>query len=96
MKWLEVIRLRSAEKCLAVLDELLISISKVDQTGLAEMKVYRHADLETDFSLHLYWDAERMEQQGSTLGLRLTQALKKFGLVDHSVWIEENQDRSAS
>jgi hypothetical protein len=91
MNWLEVIKLRSAGKGSVPLDELVISMSKVAQSGLVEMKTYRHAALETDFSLHLYWECERMEQNGSALGLRLAQALKEFGLVDHSVWVENKQ-----
>jgi hypothetical protein len=41
--------------------------------------------------VHLYWDSERLEQNGSALGIRLAQALKEFGLTDHSVWIEEEK-----
>jgi hypothetical protein len=43
--------------------------------------------LDTDLSVHLYWNSDRPEQDGSALGIRLAQALKDFGLVDHSVWI---------
>jgi hypothetical protein len=53
------------------------------------MKTYDHAALETDLSIHLHWESGRFEQNGSALGLRLVQALKEFGWVDHSVWIEK-------
>lgn len=96
MKWLEVIKLRSAGGSLGLLDELLLSISGSNQRGLVEMKTYRHAVLETDVSVHLHWDSEMLEPNGSALGLRLAQALKEFGLIDHSVWVEENWDRSIS
>ena len=91
MKWLEVIKLRSSGKNSATLDGLLMSIGKVAQRGLVEMKTYRHAALATDWSVHLYWKPDRPEQDGTALGLRLAQALKEFGLVDHSVWIEEKE-----
>ncbi len=96
MNWLEVIKLRSAGGSLGMLDEFLRPISGSNQRGLAEMKIYRHAALETDLSVHLHWDSEPPEPNGSALGLRLAQALKEFGLIDHSVWVEENHDRSTS
>jgi len=91
MKWLEVIKLRSAGKDSELLKELLLSIDKFSQSGLVEMKTYHHAALETDLSVHLHWESERPEQNGSSLGHRLTQALKDFGLIDHSIWIEKEK-----
>jgi hypothetical protein len=67
----------------------LVSIDKFSQNGLVEIKTFRHAVLETDWSVHLLWESERPEQNGSSLGLRLAQALKEFGLIDHSIWVEE-------
>jgi hypothetical protein len=91
IKWLEVIKLRSAAKGSGVLKEFLLPTAEVAQRGLVEMKNYRHAALETDLSVHLHRESEGPEQTGSALGLRLAQALKEFGLVDHSVWIEEEE-----
>ncbi len=91
MKWLEIAKLRSGERDSQLLKELLPSLDKLSQPGLAGMKAYSHATLETDLSIHLHWESGRPEQNGSALGLRLVQALKEFGLVDHSVWIEEEK-----
>ena len=91
MKWLEIIKLRSAGKDSRLLEELLLSIDKFNQSGLVKMKTFQHSALESDWSIHLHWESERPEQHGSSLGLRLAQALKEFGLVDHSVWIEEEK-----
>jgi hypothetical protein len=88
MKWLEVIKLRSAEESPALLEELLQSIPQIKQSGLVATKTYRHADLETDLTVHLHWESEFPEKNGSAPGLRLAQALKEFGLIDHSTWIE--------
>ncbi|MFZ2148405.1 MAG: hypothetical protein WAV28_14415 [Sedimentisphaerales bacterium] len=74
-----------------MLEELLLSIEKFNQSGLEEMKTFQHAALKSDWSIHLHWESERPEQNGSSLGLRLAQAFKEFGLVDHSVWIEEEK-----
>jgi hypothetical protein len=89
MKWLEVIKLRSAGKDSELLKEFLLSIDKFSQRGLVEIEIYHHATLETDLSVHLHWESERPERNGSDLGLRLAQALKEFGLVDHSIWVEK-------
>jgi hypothetical protein len=89
MEWLEVIKLRSAGKGSGSLEESLGSIYRLSQNGLVEIKTYRHAVLGSDWSIHLRWESERPEQNGSSLGLNLAQALKEFGLVDHSIWIEE-------
>jgi hypothetical protein len=91
MKWLEVIKLRSAGKDSRLLEELLLSIEKFNQSGLVETKIFHHAALESDWTVHLHWESVRPEQNGSTLGLRLAKALEEFGLVDHSVWIEEEK-----
>ena len=91
MKWLEIIKLRSPGKDSGLLEELLLSIDKLGQSGLVEMNTYHHAALETDLSVHLHWESGRPEQNGSALGLRLAQALKEFGLIDHSIWIEEEK-----
>jgi hypothetical protein len=91
MKWLEVIKLRSVQKDSALLDELLMPKNQPEQSGLVSMKTYRHAALDSDLSLHLCWDSEPMQQNGSPLGLGLAQSLKEFGLVDHSIWVEEQK-----
>jgi hypothetical protein len=91
MKWLEVIQLRSPGKDSRLLEELLLSIEKFSQSALVEMRTFHHAALESDWSIHLHWESDRPEQNGSSLGLRMAQALKEFGLVDHSIWIEEEK-----
>jgi hypothetical protein len=92
MKWLEVIKLRGAGNGEGLLKEFFREMNKAGQnTGLIQIKTYRHAALETDLSVHLHWESDRPDQNGSTLGLRLARALKEFGLIDHSVWIEEQK-----
>ncbi len=91
MKWLEVIKLRSAGKNFESLKESLLSSDKFSQPALVEMKTYHHAALETDLSVHLHWESTRLEQNGSALGLRLVQVFKELGLVDHSVWVEKEK-----
>jgi hypothetical protein len=89
VNWVEIIKLRSAGKTPEPLKAFLSAIGKNDRCGPKEVRVYRHAAWDSDWSLHLYWESEKPLEDGSVLGIQLSQALKEFGPVDHSVWIEE-------
>ena len=90
MKWLEVIELRTAGSNRELLESQLQElINKVDkETKKQAIKVYSHVAINTDFSIHLFHDSKKAEANGSRLGLRIAAALKDFGLVTHSIWIE--------
>ncbi len=92
MKWLEIIKLRSAGNGEGLREELSRFIAEVDREGeRVSIKALHHAALESDLAVHLRWESDRPGQYGSALGLRLVQSLKEFGLIDHSVWIEEEK-----
>ena len=82
MKWLEVIKLQATTDCSTLLTAVI-------QSGLTNIKAYRHAVLKDDFCVILCWDSEQVEKNGSIHGLRLVQALREYGLIDHSIWIGE-------
>ena len=96
IKWLEIIKLRSAGNGLeALTEELLRPVSRADQEkGLKKIRLYRHATIETDLSVHLLWETRPGDVRMSTLGQRLASALGEFGRVNHSVWIEEEKTRA--
>jgi hypothetical protein len=90
MKWVEIIELRTVD-----IDRALLSLKPVSlmaevsqESELQAIKLYRHGRVETDISVHLFYDSEQAEIQGSPLGLHLASALKEFGLVNHNVWVE--------
>jgi len=58
------------------------------ETKKQAIMVYSRVLIDTDFSIHLFHDSTKVENSGSPLGLRLASALKEFGLVNHSIWIE--------
>jgi hypothetical protein len=91
MLWVEIIETRSIGIAHEMFKQDLIqSMTKVDQEkDLKKIKIYRHATVDTDLSIHLYWESEKAEKRGSTLGLHLSSYLKEFGRVNHSIWIEE-------
>jgi hypothetical protein len=89
MKWVEIIKLRCAGKTPEPLKAFLYAVGKNGHYEPKEIRVYRHAAWDTDWSLHLYWESEQPGKDGSALGLRLSKALEEFGLIDHSIWVEE-------
>jgi hypothetical protein len=44
--------------------------------------------LDTDYMIQIFHDSNKLENPGSPLGIRLANALKEFGLVNHSVWVD--------
>jgi hypothetical protein len=94
MKWVEIITVRSPENIKRELvDELLKGAGESDSPTdtlkhLLEIKTYHHSVVETDLSIHMYWESEAGNQHKSPLGLRIFSALRSMGLLNHSVWIE--------
>jgi hypothetical protein len=90
MKWLEIIELRSVNRNRDLLKSQLRNlINEAEQEAKKQaIKVYSRVMIDTDFSIHLLHDSKKPENSGSPLGLNLATALKDFGLVNHSVWIE--------
>ena len=90
MKWLEIIELRSVDSNRELLkSQLQKLINEVEKEAKKQaIKVYSRVMIDTDFSIHLFHDSKKIENSGSPLGLHLASALKKFGLVNHSVWVE--------
>ena len=90
MKWLEIIELRSVESNRELLESQLQKlINEVDkETKKQAIKVYSRVIVDTDFRIHLFHNSNKIDNSGSPLGLRLASALKEFGLVNHSIWVE--------
>ncbi len=94
MKWVEIISLRCPGNIdTRFVDELFKDISESDlptdtPKHLVEIKVYHHSVVETDLSIHIFWESEPGSQNKSALGARVCFALEPLGLLNHSVWIE--------
>jgi hypothetical protein len=92
MRWMEMIRLRTSlnEEWLTTL--LFESVANVlREPGLVDARVYAHASFQSDLVLNFIWSSASPERQGSKAGLAITETLKSFGLVDHSVWTEKER-----
>ena len=90
MKWIELIQLRSVNSNRKLLESKLQRIIlEVDKKRKKKAIVaYSRASIDTDFSIHILHESKKVEDGGSRLGLSLVAALKEFGLVHHSIWIE--------
>ena len=90
MSWLEIITVRTAgsaerKKALEVFEQMEAPKAA---GGPLSIRVYLNAVLETDFSIHINWNAKTIHQCKSPLGLQLAQALRNVGLTNHTVWVE--------
>lgn len=91
MKWIEIITIRMGRGDLESIDsELLLSMAdNYLSDSIKKIKIYRHVNMETDLSVHLFWNSGKADSGRSPLAQHLIQFLKEFGLVNHSVWLEE-------
>ena len=94
MKWVEIIELRSAGNTRKQLEMLLQSlISQMEgQTERPTARLYTCLTVETDLGIHLSHDSRKAKNKGSSLGINLVAALKAYGLVNHTIWIEKPKD----
>ncbi len=90
MRWMEMIRLRTPQgKEEGPARMLFDSVRQIGgEQGLIDARVLINVVFPSDLALHLIWDTESPETQGSRAALGITQTLKTFGLVDHSVWTD--------
>ncbi|PKN64901.1 MAG: hypothetical protein CVU57_12285 [Deltaproteobacteria bacterium HGW-Deltaproteobacteria-15] len=98
MNWTEIIRVRiGGATPYRDITRLLFSLRKAAQwDGLRSARVFSRAGLPaSDFSIHLEWQIEGLPSGGSELGVCLARVLKDYGLTDHNVWMEEEEDETA-
>jgi hypothetical protein len=90
MKWVEIITVRSLAKVDAqLLDEFLRqAVKSKTAEHPVEIKIYQNSIVETDLSIHLYWETKPQHHLESPLGQQFSYALKGLGLLNHSVWVE--------
>ena len=83
---LEIIHLRLAGSNPATLAELIRTSIGTEKCPV-EFRIYHHSTVTTDIALHLL--SSEASACASDLGVRLTEALREHGMVEHAVWIEE-------
>ena len=90
-KRLEIIHLRLAGNTSA---SLINDIRRSVFAGAekAAVRFYFHETISTDLSVHIHTETKTRNVQTSRLGLRLTAELREYGMVQHTVWIEEQSE----
>ena len=88
MKWGELITVRSTGSGRQSLRTALQELMRdgLHQCGPQCIQAYHRKRIDTDFCIVLSHQEQPARVEGSRMGLRLTDALKAFGLVNHSVW----------
>ena len=89
-QYLETIELRTTgqnrEKLESVFEKLLAGLNS--DAEQEQIQVYNSQVIERDFCIHLHFQAENPNREGSPLGLRMVSALKEYGLIHHNIWCE--------
>ena len=65
-------------------------LSRIEMPGLQEIKAYTHATFPEDICVVLKWATDEPLEKGTATGLAFANEWKRFGLVDHAIWVEED------
>ncbi len=88
MKQLEIIQVRLTGKAqTALLSDIRGSV--LAGTESDHVRFYCHATVPTDLSIHIHSETRTCPGRTSDLGVRLAAAMRDHGMVQHTVWIED-------
>lgn len=88
MKRLEVIHLRAAgQRPEALIQEIRDAVIHHDPN--MTIRIYQHAAVETDLAIHIQLVERSANPVDAELGVRLATALREYGMVAYTVWIEQ-------
>jgi hypothetical protein len=93
MKWIEMIRVRSAGAALEeVMPSLIKQIREIESatTGV-EMFFMQHTLYDGDLAVVVVWMND-VEPQQTREGLMVAEHLQGLGPIDHAVWIPAEKD----
>jgi hypothetical protein len=90
MSILEIIHLRSSIEPIDALTDRIRESIWGEGHGSDVVTLYRRHGLETDVAVHIRHRREAGGSGSSALAVHLAQALKTYGIVEHSVWEEMN------
>jgi hypothetical protein len=88
LKRLETIQIRLAgQRPEALIQEIHDAVIRHDPNMV--IRIYRHAAVETDLAIHIRMAEPSANQVDAELGVRLSTALREYGMVEHAVWMEQ-------
>lgn len=90
MKSIEIIEIRLSQDQNKVLENEIGNIIKeiMEKETEYSMKLYSKLQLKSDYMIIIYHAQELTKYKGSELGQRLKDALKDFGMINHTIWKE--------
>jgi len=94
MKWMEIIKVQTvSQKASGACRDYLEQVESVQNiSGLATIRRYRHATVEGCQVVVLAWTSDPVNVSGSRLAQSFIHEMKRFGMVDHSVWVSPDSD----
>lgn len=85
---LEIIHLRSVHRPPREIHQAIAESMRTITESEPQVRLYVHLQVVGDLSVHLIRPSRDRLARASHLGLRLAEALKDYGMVEHSVWAE--------
>lgn len=88
MKWLEVLEVRAAKIDNSLLNKQIAHLLVETQMNQS-IKIYINIRSGTDWCIHLLHESEQVEMRGSDLAMQFKEILRKFGILNYSIWGEQ-------
>ena len=88
MRTLEIVHLRSSGESMESLAERIRESLWEDGSIGDAVTIFRRNGLETDIAIHICHRRSNGGNGASTLAFNLANALRTFGIVEHTVWEE--------
>jgi hypothetical protein len=94
MKSLEIISVRMSSPDQRLKEDLQRVCREVRESSATKMDIYINSDFPSDLAIIFLWPSALSTGERTDLGNNISAVLKRFGLVDHSVWVrmEERQE----
>jgi len=91
MKWLEIIEICSVSTDRALLEKQIMALANQITAGdsTCTVKVFKNGFVDTDFSIHLFYESENNHVHRSALSEQIIAAFKDYGIINHSLWIQQ-------
>ncbi len=96
MNTLEIIHLRSSTEPIEALTDSIRESIWAEGHGSDVVTLYRRHGLGTDVAVHIRHRGGAGGSGSRALAVHLAQALKEYGLVEHSVWEEIGGEAAAA
>ena len=87
---IEIIEIRALHRTREILEaELQRILLEVETVSMdCKVRIYSRINLGTDFVILIMNESEHIQGEESMLGIRLSEGLKEYGMVNYSKWHE--------